>query len=197
MKHLKKFNESESTKYKMELKDYFYDFSDNGFTIDIEDNVIKGKYKGNIDSVDILDTFLEVVTKLKHYYGIAKTSFYNTKTTTSFTIEVQHKPNENSIEVTLSASNTKLILNVVNYNYSPGYLTLYCIDILNNKKVSVGWNYDSFRIGSRIGKIDLVNVEKVLKNILNGEYRPYNDDYVNNQTLKQVAEINPNTLVNI
>jgi hypothetical protein len=24
MKHLKKFNESESTKYKMELKDYFY-----------------------------------------------------------------------------------------------------------------------------------------------------------------------------
>jgi UV DNA damage repair endonuclease len=44
--------------------------------------------------------------------------FYNTKTTTSFTIEVQHKPNENSIEVTLSASNTKLILNVVNYNYS-------------------------------------------------------------------------------
>jgi hypothetical protein len=72
MKHLKKFNESESTKYEMELKDYFYDFSDNGFTIDIEDNVIKGKYKGNIDSVDILDTFLEVVTKLKHYYGIAK-----------------------------------------------------------------------------------------------------------------------------
>jgi hypothetical protein len=62
----------------MELKDYFYDFSDNGFTIDIEDNVIKGKYKGNIDSVDILDTFLEVVTKLKHYYGIAKL-FYNTK----------------------------------------------------------------------------------------------------------------------
>jgi hypothetical protein len=58
MKHLKKFNESESTKYEMELKDYFYDFSDNGFTIiDIEDNVIKGKYKGNIDSVDILDTF--------------------------------------------------------------------------------------------------------------------------------------------
>jgi hypothetical protein len=49
MKHLKKFNESESTKYEMELKDYFYDFSDNGFTIDIEDNVIKGKYKGNID----------------------------------------------------------------------------------------------------------------------------------------------------
>jgi hypothetical protein len=36
MKHLKKFNESESTKYEMELKDYFYDFSDNGFTIDIE-----------------------------------------------------------------------------------------------------------------------------------------------------------------
>jgi hypothetical protein len=51
MKHLKKFNESESTKYKMELKDYFYDL-DMGFTIDIEDNVIKGKYKGNIDSVD-------------------------------------------------------------------------------------------------------------------------------------------------
>jgi hypothetical protein len=49
MKHLKKFNESESTKYKMELKDYFYDL-DMGFTIDIEDNVIKGKYKGNIDS---------------------------------------------------------------------------------------------------------------------------------------------------
>ena len=197
MKHLKKFNESDSTKYKMELKDYLYDFSENGFTIDIEDNVIKGKYKGDLDSVDILDTFLEVVTKLKHYFGIAKTAFYNTKTTTSFTIEVQHKPNENSIEATLSASNTKLILNVVNYNYSPGYLTLYCKDILNNRDINLTWNYNSFRIGSRIGKIDLVNVEKVLKNILNGEYRPYNDDYANSQTLKQVAEINPNTLVNI
>jgi hypothetical protein len=197
MKHLKKFNESDSTKYEMELKDYLYDFSENGFTIDIEDNVIKGKYKGDIDSVDILDTFLEVVTKLKHYFGIAKTAFYNTKTTTSFTIEVQHKPNENSIEATLSASNTKLILNVVNYNYSPGYLTLYCKDILNNRDINLTWNYNSFRIGSRIGKIDLVNVEKVLKNILNGEYRPYNDDYANSQTLKQVAEINPNTLVNI
>jgi hypothetical protein len=197
MKHLKKFNESDSTKYEMELKDYLYDFSENGFTIDIEDNVIKGKYKGDLDSVDILDTFLEVVTKLKHYFGIAKTAFYNTKTTTSFTIEVQHKPNENSIEATLSASNTKLILNVVNYNYSPGYLTLYCKDILNNRDINLTWNYNSFRIGSRIGKIDLVNVEKVLKNILNGEYRPYNDDYANSQTLKQVAEINPNTLVNI
>jgi hypothetical protein len=48
-----------------------------------------------------------------------------------------------------------------------------------------------------IGKIDLVNVEKSFENILKREYRPYNDDYVNNQTLKQVAEINPNTLVNI
>jgi hypothetical protein len=57
-------------------------------------------------------------------------------------------------------------------------------------------NYDSFRIGSRIGKIDLVNVEKVLKIYLT-ESITYNDDYVNNQTLKQVAEINPNTLVNI
>jgi hypothetical protein len=37
---------------------------------------------------------------------------------------------------------------------------------------------------------------KSFENILN-ESRPYNDDYVNNQTLKQVAEINPNTLVNI
>jgi hypothetical protein len=36
---------------------------------------------------------------------------------------------------------------------------------------------------------------KSFENILN-ESRPYNDD-VNNQTLKQVAEINPNTLVNI
>jgi hypothetical protein len=29
----KKFNESESTKYEMELKDYFYDFSDNGLLL--------------------------------------------------------------------------------------------------------------------------------------------------------------------
>jgi hypothetical protein len=138
----------------LELKDYFVRRS-------IEDIVIKGKYKGNIDSVDILDTFLEVVTKLKHYYGIAKL-LSNIKKLQHHSLLKYSMPNENSIEVTLSASNTKLILNVVNYNYSPGYLTLYCIDILNKK--SICWlNYDSFRIGSRIGKIDLVNVEKVLK----------------------------------
>jgi hypothetical protein len=147
----------------MELKDYFYDFSDNGFTIDIEDNVIKGKYKGNIDSVDILDTFLEVVTKIKTLLWYCKTSFYNTKKLQHHSL-LKYSISLMKIQLRLHyrPSNTKLILNVVNYNYSPGYLTLYCIDILNNKKVSVGWNY-SFRIGSRIGKIDLVNVEKVLK----------------------------------
>lgn len=214
MKHLRKFNESETPKYEMELKDYFYDFTDNGFIVDIEGNTIKGKYTGNLDSATILDTFLDVVTKLKHYYGIAKTMFYNTTHSTSFTIELQHKPNENSIEVVLSSSNTKLVLNVRYYFYLKGSLTLHCTDIVNNKNISISWHNkfrnlqksnggfgvshnirnNSFMIGARKGKIDLNNVKKILKNILEGTYK----NTLNHRLdFSDIEQIDPNTLVKI
>ena len=57
MKHLKKFNESSSTRNEMKLEDYFVEFLDNGFTIDRELNQFKLKYTGEYDFNQTLEMF--------------------------------------------------------------------------------------------------------------------------------------------
>ena len=188
MKHLRKFNESETPKYEMELKDYFYDFTDNGFIVDIEGNVIKGKYTGNYDFTDSIEMFLDTSTKLKHYFGITKTSFNNSMTSTSFVIEISNKMDDiNSIEVTQKKSGKKLKIKIQGYmSYWDRHIQLYGTDI-NNKSYNLQWysgdkkNYidenASFKVNGVNCLIDLENATKVYNIMLN------NTDYINGTTL--------------
>lgn len=148
MKHLRKFNESEEPKkYEMTLKDYFYDFSDNGFTIDIKDNMATGKYVGEYDFEAVFDMYQDAITKLTHYFGaITKTSFDYKKSVVNFTIQVKNKINDvDSIEV--ETKNGKLILKpnrysvyLTNRRLNPGIteLILFCKDE-NNRSYNITW----------------------------------------------------------
>lgn len=204
MKHLRKFNEAETPKYEMELKDYFYDFTDNGFVVDIEGNVIKGKYTGNYDFTDSVEMFLDTATKLKHYFGISKTSFANSMTATSFLIEVNNKMDDiNSIEVTLKKSGTRLELKIYDMYITNNNkakicsILLYGMDV-NNKSYSIRWysgDYNieidercSFKVNGVNSLIDLKNVNKVYDLILSNNISKVRMD---------VSKIDPNILVKI
>lgn len=153
MKHLRKFNEAEEpVKYEMTLKDYFYDFSDNGFTIDIKDNMVTGKYVGEYDFEAVFEMYQDAITKLTHYFGaITKTSFDYKKTVVNFTIQVKNKINDvNSIEV--ETKNGKLILKPNRYSIyltnraiNPGIkeLILFCKDE-TNRSYNISWKPEHF-----------------------------------------------------
>lgn len=107
MKHLKKFNESKSTE--MKLEDYFVEFTDNGFTIDIELSSVKLKYVGKYDFDEVFEMYNDVIMKLKTFKGITKTNFSYKESMTDVMIEVKNKINEGDIiEITLSDNKIKL-----------------------------------------------------------------------------------------
>ena len=64
MKHLKKYNESSSKSTEMKLEDYFVEFIDNGFTIDIKLNAVTLKYIGKYDFEEVLEMYNDVIIKL-------------------------------------------------------------------------------------------------------------------------------------
>jgi hypothetical protein len=70
----------------MELKDYFYDFSDNGFNIVVDDNMVTGKYTGEYDFDEAFEMYQDAITKLKILLGITRTSFIK-KSVVNFKIE--------------------------------------------------------------------------------------------------------------
>lgn len=155
MKHLRKFNEAEEPKkYEMTLKDYFYDFSDNGFTIDVEDkdNMVTGKYVGEYDFEAVFDMYQDAITKLTHYFGsITRTSFDYKKSVVNFTIQVKNKINDvDSIEI--ETKNGKLILKpsrysvyLTNRSINPGIteLILFCKDE-TNRSYNISWKPEYF-----------------------------------------------------
>jgi len=107
MKHLKKFNESKSTE--MKLEDYFVEFTDNGFTIDIELNSVKLKYVGKYDFDEVFEMYNDVIMKLKTFKGITKTNFSYKESMTDVMIEVKNKITEGDIiEITLRDNKIKL-----------------------------------------------------------------------------------------
>ncbi len=175
MKHLKKFNES-TEKKEMELKDYFYDFTDNGFVVDIKSNIVTGKCIKPIDALEYAEIYVDILTKLKHYFGIVRTSFSNSLTSTSFLIEVKNKIDEDtSIEVVTRSSNTKIKLEVITYSIYDNQLYLRCKDV-NNKIYIIKWDFlynnaRRFKIGVLNGCIDLENTTKVCNNIINNIYK--------------------------
>lgn len=110
MKHLKKFNESSSTRNEMKLEDYFVEFLDNGFTIDRELNQFKLKYTGEYDFNQTLEMYNDVITKLQVYgKDITKTDFSYRKSTINILIEVKNVTNKgDEIEITLRGEKLKL-----------------------------------------------------------------------------------------
>jgi hypothetical protein len=195
MKYLKKFNESESTKYEMELKDYFYDFTDNGFVVDIKGNVVTGKCNKSIDPIEYAEIYVDTLIKLKHYFGIVKTLFSNSLTSTSFFIEVKNKiDDDTSIEVFTRSSNTKIKVAVISYSIYNNQLYLRCKDI-NNKIYSIKWNFlynnaRKFKIGVLNGCIDLENSTKVCNNIINNVYKETDRSSSTISIARRVAFIN-------
>ena len=186
MKHLKKFNESESTKYKMELKDYFYDFSDNGFTIVVDDNMVTGKYTGEYDFDEVFEMYQDAITKLKIYFaGITRTSFDYKRSVVNFKIEVKNNILDvDSIEVVTTASTLRGKLNLKPSRYSISLLdvnrvreiVLFCKDE-NNRSYNITWvtkqslngtgpnylekGYTVVKIANSNVKIDLENATKI------------------------------------
>lgn len=110
MKHLKKFNESNSMRNEMKLEDYFVEFIDNGFTIDRELNQFKLKYTGEYDFNQTLEMYNDVITKLQAYgKDITKTDFSYRKSTINILIEVKNVTNKgDEIEITLRGVKLKL-----------------------------------------------------------------------------------------
>ncbi len=171
MKHLRKFNESEEPKkYEMTLKDYFYDFSDNGFTIAIKDNMATGKYVGEYDFEAVFDMYQDAITKLTHYFGsITRTSFDYKKSVVNFTIQVKNKINDvDSIEI--ETKNGKLILKpsrysvyLTNRSINPGIteLILFCKDE-TNRSYNISWKPEHFINGKGPNYLTLDPLSKPL-----------------------------------
>jgi hypothetical protein len=84
----------------MELKDYFYDFSDNGFNIVVDDNMVTGKYTGEYDFDEAFEMYQDAITKLKIYFAGITHHLIIKKSVVNFKIEVKQYIVE-SIEVGL------------------------------------------------------------------------------------------------
>jgi hypothetical protein len=109
MKHLKKYNESSSKSTEMKLEDYFVEFIDNGFTIDIKLNAVTLKYIGKYDFEEVLEMYNDVIIKLLTFKGITKTNFTYKESMTDIIIEVKNKITEGDvIEITFRGDKLKL-----------------------------------------------------------------------------------------
>ena len=93
MIRIKKINEDWS-------EDYTYDFTDNGFEIEEEGLILKGKYKGQFVMTQLNDWFVEMTDKMSDEHEIARVKTYFNQVTGNASFEVEIKPNRKfSIEV--------------------------------------------------------------------------------------------------
>ena len=93
MKRIKKINEDWSN-------DYTYDFTDHGFEVEENGNLLTGKYKGPFVMTQLNDWFAEMTAKMSDDHDVARTKTYFNQVTGNANFEVEIAPGRNfSIEV--------------------------------------------------------------------------------------------------
>lgn len=137
MKRIKKINEDWSS-------DYTYDFTDHGFEIEENGNLLTGKYKGQFIHSDISSWFEEMLAKLSDEQKVVRSKTYFNELTGNASFEVEIKPTlgEHSIEVEMDGVKNKLYLKEIssitwNPNNEQGGIYLHVN--LENGKGSMLW----------------------------------------------------------
>lgn len=93
MKRIKKINEDWSS-------DYTYDFTDHGFEVEENGNILTGKYKGQFVMKQLNDWFAEMTAKMSDDHDVARAKTYFNQVTGNANFEVEIAPGRNfSIEV--------------------------------------------------------------------------------------------------
>lgn len=85
MKRIKKINEDWSN-------DYTYDFTDHGFEVEENGNILTGKYKGQFVHSDISSWFEEMLAKLSDEQKVLRSKTYFNELTGNASFEVEIKP---------------------------------------------------------------------------------------------------------
>ena len=108
MKRIKKINEDWSN-------DYTYDFTDHGFEVEENGNILTGKYKGQFVHSDISSWFEEMLAKLSDEQKVLRSKTYFNELTGNASFEVEIKPTlgEHSIEVEMDGVKHKFFLSKV------------------------------------------------------------------------------------
>ena len=118
MKRIKKINEDWSN-------DYTYDFTDHGFEVEENGNLLTGKYKGQFVHSDISSWFEEMLAKLSDEQKVVRSKTYFNELTGNASFEVEIKPalGEHSIEVEMDGTKHKFYLGKItrfNWNDTTG-----------------------------------------------------------------------------
>jgi len=108
MKRIKKINEDWSS-------DYTYDFTDHGFEIEENGNLLTGKYKGQFVHSDISSWFEEMLAKLSDEKKVVRSKTYFNELTGNASFEVEVKPTlgEHSIDVEIDGTKHKFYLKII------------------------------------------------------------------------------------
>ena len=108
MKRIKKINEDWSN-------DYTYDFTDHGFEVEENGNLLTGKYKGQFIHSDISSWFEEMLAKLSDEQKVVRSKTYFNELTGNASFEVEIKPalGEHSIEVEIDSIKHKFYLDTI------------------------------------------------------------------------------------
>lgn len=114
MKRIKKINEDWSN-------DYTYDFTDHGFEVEENGNLLTGKYKGQFIHSDISSWFEEMLAKLSDEQKVVRSKTYFNELTGNASFEVEIKPalGEHSIEVEIDSTKNRFYLDTItNFNWN-------------------------------------------------------------------------------
>ena len=108
MKRIKKINEDWSS-------DYTYDFTDHGFEVEENGNLLTGKYKGQFIHSDISSWFEEMLAKLSDEQKVVRSKTYFNELTGNASFEVEIKPTlgEHLIEVEMDGTKHKFYLDTI------------------------------------------------------------------------------------
>lgn len=108
MNRIKKINEDWSN-------DYTYDFTDHGFEVAENGNLLTGKYKGQFVHSDISSWFEEMLAKLSDEQKVVRSKTYFNELTGNASFEVEIKPalGEHSIEVEMDGAKHKFYLGII------------------------------------------------------------------------------------
>ena len=137
MKRIKKINEDWSS-------DYTYDFTDHGFEVEENGNILTGKYKGPFVMTQLNDWFAEMTAKMSDDHDVARAKTYFNQVTGNANFEVEIAPGRNfSIEVQVGNETVE---------YFPSHIYLYHLfDSRFNSRICTGsiWFKGSFKNGQK------------------------------------------------
>ena len=148
MKRIKKINEDWSN-------DYTYDFTDHGFEVEENGNLLTGKYKGQFIHSDISSWFEEMLAKLSDEQKVVRSKTYFNELTGNASFEVEIKPTlgEHSIEVEIDGTKHKFYLGkITSFNWLDPTGGFYVKGNLESGKEQNLWIGKSLRGRSRATK---------------------------------------------